>query len=300
MDITTVMTYLKELFATIMVLFTMISPFKANEGVKYEALKPDELKASIAVVSDIHVETNNPESYTEFYKLLEGIKAGEQVDAVVYTGDNVMNGQDLENFFFYTGVRAMMPAEKNYVLAGNHDLGNTEGDYNALLENYLQNNKLYFCEDLGKGYFYRVVNGCYIIALVSEDPTTWEFVMSEEQFMWLEGVLKEAQENDAPIFVFNHFPIFYGGGPGERLAGLLNEYGADLFVYGHYHNELGADNFGKWNNINIINLPRATEITEFEAGDGIVIEVYDGEFVVRGRNFITGEWHEDLVYTYEY
>lgn len=300
MDITTVITYLKDLFATFMILISMILPTSVNNGAAYEAKNPDDLIASFVTVSDIHIETNNPESYEAFYKLLDGIKAGKDVDAVIYTGDNVMNGQGLENFFFYTAVQAMKPAEKNFVLAGNHDLGNTEGDYNSLLENYLRNNKFYFLENQNKGYYYRVVNGCYIVALISEDPTTWEFIISEEQFSWLEGVLQEAKAADAPVLVFNHFPIFINGGPGERLAALLTEYGADLFVYGHYHNEMGADNFGKWNGVNIINLPRATEITEFDAGDGIVIEVYKDEILVRARNFITGEWHEDLVYTYEY
>lgn len=298
MDITTVITYLKDLFATFMILLTMLSP--AAGVTEFEAERPDELIASFVAVSDIHVETNNPASYENFSKLLSGIKAGKDVDAVIYTGDNVMNGQDLENFFFYSAVRIMTPAKHNLVLAGNHDLGNTEGDYNKLLENYIKNNKIFFNEDLGKGYYYRVINGCYIISLISEDETTWEFIMSDEQYAWLEGVLQEAQKTDAPVLVFNHFPIFINNATGTRLAALLNEYGADLFTYGHYHNDMGADNFGTWNGVSIINLPRSTEITEYEGGDGIVIEVYENEILVRARNFITGEWIEDLVYTYEY
>lgn len=47
-------------------------------------------------------------------------------------------------------------------------------------------------------------------------------------------------------------------------------------------------------------MTRPTEMTLFEPGEGIVIEVYEDEFVVRVRNFITGEWKEDLVHTYEF
>ena len=249
----------------------------------------------------MHIETNQPKAYENFYNVLSGIKAGKNVDAVIYTGDNVMNGQDLENIFFYTAVQAMQPAKYNFVLAGNHDLGNTEGDYEKLLDNYIRNNKIYLREDVGAGYYYRVVNGCYIIALVSEDTTTWDFVMSEDQFSWLEGVLQEAQRADAPVFVFNHFPLNFGGGAGERLAALLNEYGADLFVHGHYHDHpIYAGNFYNWNGINSINLTRPTELNLFDAGEGIVIEVYENEFVVRVRNFITGEWVEELTHTYEF
>ena len=300
MSITTIITFIKEVVATFMILLNMVSPFSVSNGVPYEAENPDELIASIVTISDVHVETNYPESYNNLYMILDGIKAGKNIDAVVYTGDNVMNGQALENFFFYSAVKAMKPAENNFVLAGNHDLGNQAGDYEALLENYIRNNKTYLGEDVGKGYYYRVVNGCYLIMLISEEESTWDFVIGDEQLEWLENVLKEANEKNAPVLVFNHYPLYYNETTGKKVASLLNEYNANLFLYGHYHNEMGADNFSKWENINIINLPRVTETTEYGAGDGVVIEVYEGKIVVRARNFITGEWLEDLVYTYEY
>lgn len=301
MDITTVITYIKELFTTFMILLTMILPAFGNNGEKYEAMNPDEVVANFVVLSDVHVETNQPEAFGYFYEVLKGIKANDDVDAVIYTGDNVMNGQTLENFFFYTAVRAMKPAGNNFVLAGNHDLGNSSGDYESLLKKYTFNNKFYLGEDVGEGYFYRVVNGCYIISLVSEAPSTWELVIGEEQFAWLEGVLKEAQAADAPIFVFNHYPINYTGGSSDRLAKLLNEYDADLYVHGHYHDHpIYAGNFYTWGGVNSVNMTRPTEMTLFDAGEGIVIEVYEDDFVVRVRNFITGEWVEDLVYTYKF
>ena len=272
MDIATVTAYLKDLFATFTVLFAMLSPFSGGNGTAYEAAKPDELITSFVVVSDIHVETNQPQAYNYLYQTLEGIKAGKNVDAVIYTGDNVMNGQTLENFFFYSAVRAVKPAKNNLVLAGNHDLGNTEGDFDTLLKNYIRNNKLYLGKDV---------------------------TMGEEQFNWLEGVLKEAQAADAPIFVFNHYPLHYNSDTGSRLAALLSEYGADLFVHGHYHDHpIYAGNFYTWGGINSINLTRPTEMTLFEPGEGIVVEVYENEFTVRVRNFITGEWVEGLAYTY--
>ena len=301
MDFATVTAYLKDLFATFTVFFAMLSPFSGGNGTVYEAAKPDELITSFVVVSDIHVETNQPQAYNYLHQALEGIKAGKNVDAVIYTGDNVMNGQTLENFFFYSAVRAVKPAENNLVLAGNHDLGNTEGDFETLLNNYIRNNRLYLGEDVGKGYFCRVINGCYFISLISEDLSTWDFTMGEEQFNWLEGVLKEAEAADAPIFVFNHYPLHYNSDTGSRLAALLSEYGADLFVHGHYHDHsIKAGNFYTWGGINSVNLTRPTEMTLFEPGEGIVVEVYENEFTVRVRNFITGEWVEGLAYTYSF
>ncbi len=299
MDISTIITFIKDVLASFMILVNMISPAAQSQAVAYSAENPNELIASFAVVSDIHVETNNPESYQNFSEVLNGIKAGEDIDAVIYTGDNVMNGQVTEDLLFYSAVRSVKPAENNFVVSGNHDLGNTEGDYETLYKKFLVNNALYLNNFISKGYYYRVVNGCYIIILASEDTSTWEFRMSEEQFSWLEGVLKEADAADAPIFVFNHFPLRYlKDSDPSRLADLLKEYDAELFVHGHIHDDMGADNFYNSYGVDSINLPRVTEITEYAAGDGIVIEVYEDEVVVRARDFVKGEWIEGLRYTY--
>ncbi|MBQ2758880.1 MAG: hypothetical protein IJE93_03845, partial [Clostridia bacterium] len=72
MDISTVVVFLKEVLSSLMILFMMMSPFSSGEAVAYQAEKPDELITSFVVVSDIHVETNNPESYQEFSDLLYG------------------------------------------------------------------------------------------------------------------------------------------------------------------------------------------------------------------------------------
>lgn len=110
MDIKNIVIYLKDLFATIMVLVLMIVPFGGNKVDEYAAEKPEDLITGFAVVSDIHVETNNPASYQNLSNVLRGIKAGSDISSVVYTGDNVMNGQVLEDFFFYSAIRAINPA----------------------------------------------------------------------------------------------------------------------------------------------------------------------------------------------
>ena len=72
MDFTTVIIYIKDLIATVLTLLMMLSPAFGGTGVPYTAEKPDELITGFAVVSDIHVETNNPESYGNLYNVLEG------------------------------------------------------------------------------------------------------------------------------------------------------------------------------------------------------------------------------------
>lgn len=300
MDIVTVINFIKDVLVTFMTLLTMMSPAFGGSGVTYEAKNADKLVMSMAVVSDIHVETNNPEAYENYADVLYGIKAGKDIDAAAYLGDNVMNGQLAEDIFFYAGLRGINPAKNNLVVVGNHDQGNGEGDFAELSENFLKFNKLFLGNKLDKAYYYRVINGCYVIALASEDPDAQTFKMGTEQYNWLEGVLKEAKAANAPTIVLNHFPIRYLQGTynGTQLANLFKEYNVDLFLHGHIHNDLGEDNFYNWGGINCINLPRVTEITEYVAGDGVVLEVYENEIVVRGRDFIKGEWIDGLDFTY--
>ncbi len=300
MDISTVITFIKQVAATFMALIMMVLPSTADTSkLDYGAKNPDGLIMSFSAVSDVHVETNNPDTYNAFSAIINGIKAGKDHSAAVFLGDNVMNGQLLENFFFYMGVKAVNPARYNLIALGNHDLGNGQGDYTKLRKNYLSNNRLYLGNELESTYYYRIIDGCYMIFLASENLTVNDFVMSEEQLEWLEGVLREADAAGAPIFVFNHHPINYiKETDANTLADILRQYDNLLYIHGHIHNHLGTDNFYTYVDVDCINLPRSTEIVDYEPGDGIVVEVYENEILVRGRDFINGEWIDGLVYTY--
>ena len=308
METSKVYIVVRDIVLIIGILFSLFSPHTDKSGVPYEAENADELVMSMSVVSDVHIEKLNPTSYQYFYDILKNIKAGKDIDAVAYLGDNVMNGQLLENFYFYSAVKLVNPSDNQYVLTGNHDLGNGERNYEASRMDFIANNKLYLGVDLEELYYYRIVNGCYIIALSSEDENAGAFHMSDAQIEWMKGVLEEAKAADAPIVVLSHFPVYEiagedsNGNPRDcrELAWILNKYDKLLYLYGHRHNELKADNFKEWNGVDIINLPRVTEYFEYEPGDGVVIEVYEDHFLVRGRDFVKGEWVDGLVYTYNF
>lgn len=299
MELSTVLVFVKQVLATLMTLLMMLSPAFGGNGATYEAENKEELVMSFAAVSDIHVETNNPTAYKAYYDLLEGVKGGKDIDATVFLGDNVMNGQVLEDVFFYLGLAAVKPAENIFVAMGNHDIGNGEGDYSKLNTKYIFNNNFYLKNDIEKPYYYKVVNGCYMIFLAAEELTVNDCVMTEEQLVWLKGVLDEAAEKNATTFVFNHHPLTYlTGVESDSLKTLLQGYDNVLYIHGHIHNKLVAESFNNEDGVNTINLPRSTELTDYEPGDGIVVEVYEDEVVVRGRDFITGEFIEGLEYRY--
>ena len=300
--------FVRDIFLTIGILLTMFSPFTDQSGVPYEAKNADELVMSMSVVSDTHVERLNPTSFGYFYDILKNIKAGEDIDAVAYLGDNVMNGQYLEDTFFYSALKKVNPSENQYVIVGNHDLGLGKLNYEDSCKEFIINNKLYLGNDIDKTYYYKIVNGCYVIALASEDETTQGFHMSDAQREWMKGVLEEAKAANAPIIVLCHFPIFEiagedsNGNPRDYrdLAWILNKYDKVLYLYGHRHNELKSDSFKDWHGVKVINLPRVTEYFDYEPGDGVVIEVYNDHFLVKGRNFVKGEWVDGLEFTYNF
>ena len=298
----------RDIILIIGILFSIFSPLTDKSGVPYEAEKPDELVMSMSVVSDVHIEKLNPTSFQYFYDILKNIKAGKDIDAVAYLGDNVMTAHFLENVFFYNAVKQVNPSDNQFVITGNHDLGNGAVSYSASYNDFIANNKLYLGNNIDKTYYYKIVNGCYVIALASEDEAAQGFHMSDAQIEWMKGILEEAKAANAPIIVLCHFPIYEiagedsNGNPRDYrdLAWILNKYDKVLYLYGHRHNELKPNNFQNWHGVNIINLPRVTEYFDYEPGDGVVIEVYNDHFLVKGRDFVKGEWVDGLEYTYNF
>jgi predicted phosphodiesterase len=294
---------LKTVWEFILTFFTLISLIFSNAPLKnsaYEAASPEELIASFCVISDIHVETNDHEAYKGFTNLLRGIKAGKNHDAAIFLGDNTMNGQYLESYLFFSAVKEVTPAEYNLVALGNHDIGNGKGNYQKMFSNFLRFNKKELSNDIENTYYYKVINGCYLIFLATEDLTVKTYVMSDDQISWLEETLDKAKADGAPIFIFNHHPMLrLEGDDCFMLARLLNGYDNVLYVNGHTHAELTEYSFGRIGKVPTITLPRGMGTGEYPAGIGIVIEVYESKVLVRARNFIEGEWIEDLAYTYD-
>ena len=293
----------KTVWEFILTFFTLISLIFSNAPLKnsaYEAASPEELIASFCVISDVHVETTNADTYKGFTKLLRGIKAGKNHDAAIFLGDNVMNGQYIENYLFYSAVKHSEPAEQSLVALGNHDVGNGEGDYEKMRSSFLSFNKRKLGNDIENPYYYKVINGCYLIFLATEDLTVNTYVMSDDQISWLEETLDKARAEGAPIFIFNHHPMLRLEGDDRfMLARLLNGYDNVLYVNGHTHAELTEYSFRHIGKVPTITLPRVMGTDEYSAGVGIVIEVYESRALVRARNFIEGEWIEDLAYTYD-
>ncbi len=288
--------------------FFMLIPAGQGNTQPYDVKAPEECRLNFTVLSDSHIEGNNYSRYKVFANSLMNVKKNKSGnDAVIFLGDNTMNGQNIENLLFHGAVSAVLGGEKILPVMGNHDIGNGEGDYKTLQSRWYDYTEAFFGRSLEHPYYYEVIEGYYFIVLGMESHEVHEMYISDEQYSWLEGVLAEASETDKPVFVFSHYPaddaVDKNGESSTRLADILTEFNESHSVFsfvGHTHMPLYL--FWSFHNDGYpeIYLPRLTELAGGadneiydESGVGVEVEVYENEVIVRGRNFYKGEWRFD-------
>ncbi len=284
------------LVACIMMLMCL-GPYPAEHTAKNE----DDLQLTFSVLSDVHIESNNLETYQMLFKIMRDakkMKGGN--DAIVFLGDNTMNGQDIENMYFYSALNAVKPADEIIVASGNHDFGNGTGDFETYLKRYLGYNNFFLRQGIEKAYYYKVINGCYFIVLATESDSVNYMDISDTQLSWLGSVLEEAESMGCPAFVFNHYPVNYIGGDNyDALYETLNGYNNVIYFSGHthfqYHNQSSIRNYGSFTEFN---LPKCTEhtLSDYDGGIGAQVEVYENEIIVRIRDFADSLWLDEFVF----
>lgn len=293
----------KNIIATVLTLILLPVIFMMPPTESYEAKNPDELITSFTVLSDIHIEGNNYNTFKKFSEILKEVKYNKASDNLVFLGDNTMNGQDIESIFFYGALKVSKPAEKLIIAPGNHDYGNGTGAYNELKPRFKKYANFVGCGIGDTNYYYKVIDGCYYIVLTTESDTVNGVDISDTQLSWLKGVLDEASKEDKPIFVFDHHPVNYiESGEYNRLSDVLNDYENIFFFSGHTHSPLSSHSVSVVNGVQQFNIPRTTDddYEGYEGGIGAVVEVYENEVLVRFRDFDDGEWVEGYEYTFAY
>lgn len=267
---------------------------------EHTAKNEKDLQLTFSVLSDVHIESNNLETYQMFFKIMRDakkMKGGN--DAIVFLGDNTMNGQDIESMYFYGALNAVNPADEIIVASGNHDFGNGNGDYEKYEKRYINYNNFFFHHRIDKPYYYKVINDCYFIVLATESDTVDLMDISETQLSWFGSVLSEAEKTGNPIFVFNHYPVDYIDGDDYTvLMDVINDYDNVIYFSGHTHSAYSESSVSNYYGINHINLPKCTEhaLEGYDGGIGAQVEVYDSEVVVRIRDFADNIWLDEYIY----
>lgn len=288
----------KQIIATVLTLFMIPFSFMLSPVESFEAEKPSQLQTSFAVLSDIHIEGNNFQTFKEYTELLREVKYSAHNDTLVFLGDNTMNGQDIESIFFYGALKLSSPAENLIIAPGNHDYGNGTGGFEVLSERFLRYANFAGCE-IDNNYYYKVIDGYYFIVLSTESDSVNGIDISDEQISWLRGVLDEASKEDKPVFVFSHHPVNYVEvGSYDSLSSVLGDYEDVIFFCGHTHLPLSPYSVSTVDGVFSVNIPKSTEhaVEEYKTGIGAVVEVYEDEVLIRFRDFDDGEWVEGYEY----
>ena len=98
-----VLNFAKHVIATVLTLILLPITFMMPPTDSYEAKNPDELITSFTVLSDIHIEGNNYQTFKEFSEILKEVHNSEDNDSLVFLGDNTMNCQDIYGQLLWKG-----------------------------------------------------------------------------------------------------------------------------------------------------------------------------------------------------
>ena len=330
-------TFVKIVSLFLMLVMFLTSPLGLLIGKKEARIAPEKENCivSFAAISDMHLRGNFKPIFQGMLEL--GLRdmenAKEKLDAVAFVGDITDHGDFDQWDVFADAVSRYDIAKNKLVVVGNHDTWGPNRDefdnpQDGVKPTFIRYNKLIANRDITEMYYSAIINGCYFIALGSEEDHVSAY-LSDAQLQWFAAEMEKAAATGLPIFVFLHQPIngTHGlpynwelkkddppdeGGIGdqsEQVVDILRQYDNVFYVSGHIHSgfknadskigvkygsvETIENNNG--NPITLINLPsymyfdfiRGSHLVN---GCGWVVEVYDGEVLVRARNFATGTW----------
>lgn len=294
--------FVKHVILTVFTLIFMPLSFITSPADSYEAKNPDELKTSFTVLSDIHIEGNNFQTFKEYSEILKEVNSAKDNDTLVFLGDNTMNGQHIESIFFFSALRLTKPSDNLIIVPGNHDYGNGNGGYDEFYDRFKGYANFAGCK-IEENNYYKIIDGYYFIVLTSESDSVNGIDISDNQLQWLASVLDEASKENKPAFVFCHHPVNYiEDGPDDRLSGVLGNYENLIFFCGHTHFALSERSVSEVNGILSVNVPKSTEhaVEGYETGIGAVVEVYENSVLLRFRDFDDGKWVEGYKYSFDF
>ena len=302
------MKLLYKLLAFILALF-IYSP--VNEIATYTTSKED-ADLVFSVLSDVHVEGNNKDKFELLGEGLRDVNSADKNDALIFLGDNTMNGQVIELSSFFGLLKKHNQIDTVLMVTGNHDLCPSKynvGDYEDLKDRFFDYKNSFIKAKYDTLYYNYSIDGYKFIVLGSESDAGVQEDISDKQLDWLENELKLAEKDGKPIFIFNHYPLNHTwedvwtdghiGEDSEKLHEILkNSKNQIVYFSGHLHMGL-YDNqvsYVNENNITYISVPAfGADNTIGDAdiqdkGMGMYVEVYENEIVVRVRNFAEHKW----------
>lgn len=297
-----------KLFLAIMALVFSINGYVGpSTETPIDVSKPDEVKATFALIADPQVSNYLFGRYPVFKAASEDLHNAEcKFDAVIGVGDIAENGLSVEYQLVYDGLSGL---DTRYIMAtGNHDI--RLRIYKQSLNTFTHfANTLNGDDSMDCFHFSERINGYKVVVLGSDRTEFEEAYLSDEQLEWLDDEVEA--EDGKPVFVILHQPLknthnvevawnspFEGGGTvgaqSIALKAILSKYENVFLISGHLHSGFGPDSYNNVDGIHSINLPSMTienkDGTYNNPGTGYILEVYEDEVIFRARDYAQGTW----------
>ena len=296
-----------------------------NDGAKMLKLTPknDNVLLNVSMISDIHLDNSISLGDSIFEIALRDIEKGENIDAVLVSGDltNYGDGPSIEGFFKL--MQKDLTNKAWIVASGNHDIGHVEDTTeDGARERFVNLYNQYTGGEIENVYYSMDVNGYRFVILGDEGDDTWDHPeYSDEQIAFLDNALAEASGRGLPMFVVSHVPVEGANGQSEvwedgglrdysdAVKNILEKYDNVFFISGHLHvainGELTQSAFGfacveTTNGVTYVNLPTYMIVNRYGipwGGMGFQMEVYENEVLFRARNYATSKWYPSYDYT---
>lgn len=269
--------------------------------------------AEFQVVSDIHI--SNAEYISHFQSMLNDIAQNSPNSCGIFAVGDVVDQGGIPAY--WQSLWSTYDAAENvpflYIGMGNHEsFGFANPTYEQRLQTFLQNLRLPSGTEKPQTAYYDVwANGFHFVFLSSTQNSAYAFI-GDEQYDWLEQVLANSPDN-RPVFLFMHESMintvagstaeegWWGLQDDTRLRQILQQYPNAFLFNGHSHWILdsencmygGGDQAAIFNTSSVAYLWHSYDVVggEYMAGsEGYYVQVFKDKVLVRGRNFLTGEW----------
>ncbi|MGO4498361.1 metallophosphoesterase [Paenibacillus sp. 2RAB27] len=283
------------------------------------------LLLSFFLLSDVHISNNGTTTIIDkLHSALKDITHFESpVDTIVFGGDITDIGRD-QDYKLFRKVLDNYKLPPLYANMGNHDYYDiwisSKGDWsaetvpNGKTDAMSRERFMKFFGYKDKPYKDVWMNDVHLIMMsqetyVQENPEVGEGAWySDKQLAWLENMMK-THEDGKPAFVFIHQPLpapDTEGKPPQLLRAkefraILAPYKNVFVMSGHTHrnfateNHYNTQNTFHWFNNASVGKTRSTDNPN--CAQGMYVQIYTNEVVVRGREFSDKTWIESATYT---
>ncbi|MBO4327238.1 MAG: metallophosphoesterase [Clostridia bacterium] len=275
---------------------------------------PGAASVEFQVVSDIHITTDrNHEHNTHFAQVLKDISENSKKSIGLFVVGDMANTGDEEEYRIMSEMqKAQKGAPALFLAIGNHDLYNGSMEEKSAL--FLKYASLPGGKHPMSVHYDFWLSGFHFIFLGNDDLVNGvDTTLDPETLEWLRKTLDDRRDETRPVFLFIHQSLYNtvaGSLPGQGWNGvhdenafreLLCSYPEVIMFNGHSHWTMDSESniFRQGGYPTILNtastayLWTSYYITEGEflyGSQGYYVSIYDDKIIIRGRDFVTGQW----------